>query len=237
MSARVKLIVAGLIALVVCAAFYFFFVRPRSAELDRTSEAIVSAENERTSLAAQLKNLQELREDAPNLQASLNEFRELVPSTHDLANFMLQVQDTATASGVPFIQIDPEEPRNAVEGVALGQVRATIAAQGGYFSIQDFIRRMNELDRAVSIETLQMSAIEGDEEAAERGRISVTLVVRIFFEVPEQQAPITTPGADPAAPAPAATTPAPADGTTPAPADPEAGTEPGSDAVPADEAG
>ena len=233
MSARTKLIVAGVIALIVCVIFYMFFIRPRAAELDRTNDEISTAQAETTALRAQLTDLEELRENAPRLQAELNEFRDLVPRRDDTANFIFQMQDAAVASGVGFVQIDPEEPKPPPEGAALAQVRATIGAKGGYFSIQDFIRRINELDRAVGIDSINMVSTEEEEGAEERGRIDLTMTIRIFFEIPEVQAPVTAPGEAPATtetPAPGTETPAP--GTTP-----EAGTAPEAGTTPAETAG
>lgn len=237
MSARTKLILAGVGAFLICLAFYFFFVKPRSAELQETKDQVAAAEAETSGLQAQLQDLRELREQAPRLEAELNEFTDLVPPTDETAIFMLAVQDAATAAGVPFMQIDPEDPKTSVEGAPLAQVKATIAAQGGYFSVQDFIRRLSELDRAVSIDSIQLSVVEGEEEAEDEGRISATLVVRVFFEIPEVQAPVTSPGELPTTtetPAPG-TTPAPTDGA--APAAPEAGTSPAGTGAPQEQAG
>ena len=216
MSTRVKLILAGVLALLVCVVFYFFFVRPRSQELDKTNNEIDAAEAQTSSLQAQLADLRALKEQEPQLRAELNEIRELVPQSDETANFIFQLQDSATAAGVPFIRLDPEDPRPAPEDSSVAQVRTTIGAQGGYFSLQDFVRRVSELDRAVSIDNFSMTSVEG-EEAEERGRVQLQMVVRIFFEVPEVQAPVATPGEVPATtetPAPGAT---PAPGTTPAP--------------------
>lgn len=227
MSARVKLILAGVLALLMCVVFYFFLVRPRSADLDRTNKEIDAAEAQTSSLQAQLADLRALQEDQTRLQAELREIRELVPTIDDTANFVFQLQDSATAAGVPFVRIDPEEPRLAIEDPTVAQVRTTIGAQGGYFSLQDFVRRVSELDRAVSIDSFQMTSVEG-EEAEERGRIQLQLVVRIFFEVPEVQAPITTPGE---APPVTTETPAPGGGgagETPAPGETPAQTPAGS---------
>ena len=209
MSARVKLILAGVLALLVCVVFYFFFVRPRSQELDKTKQDIEAAEAQTSSLTATLADLRQLQEQEPRLRAELNEIRELVPQSDETANFIFQLQDSATAAGVPFIRMDPEDPRPSPEDPTVAQVRTTIGAQGGYFSLQDFVRRVSELDRAVSIDSFQMSSVEG-EEAEERGRVQLQMVVRIFFEVPEVQAPVATPGEVPA------TTETPAPGTTPA---------------------
>ena len=218
MSARTRLILAVVATLLVCLLLYFFMIRPRKAELGRVNDEIAEAEQQTTSLRATLGQLKELRDNAPRLQAELAEIRELVPETNNVANFVLQVTDAATASGVGFVQVTPEPPKAPPEGAPLAQVRAVIGAKGGFFAIQDFVRRVNDLDRAVRIDSMVITGVEDEEEAAERGRTDVTMNVRIFFELPEQQASVNT-GAATTAPAPT-TTPAagatPAAGTTPA---------------------
>ena len=241
MSARTKLILAGVVALLVCVIFYFFFVRPRSQDLDRTKDEIAAAEAQTSSLTATLDDLRALKEQEPQLRAELNEIRELVPQSDETANFIFQLQDAATAAGVPFIRMDPEDPRPAPEDSTVAQVRTTIGAQGGYFSLQDFVRRVAELDRATSIDSFVMTSVEG-EEAEERGRVQLTMVVRIFFEVPEVQAPVTTPGSTTTTtetPAPGTTpgaTPAPESGATPAATEGGGGSGQNSDA-PAEQSG
>lgn len=218
MSARTRLIVTGVVALVVCLIFYFFFIRPRKGDLSRTRSEVTTADNLTSSLRATLQDLEQLREDAPRLNAELEEFRDLVPQRNDVANFVLQVQDAATASGVLFAQVDPDAPRIPPEAAPLAQVRVTIAAQGGYFSVQDFMRRMTELDRAVGIDVLTLQTEEDEEEIRTRGRINLQMAVRIFFELPEQQAPVS--GSTTTTPPPTDTTatPPPAGaGATPAP--------------------
>jgi Tfp pilus assembly protein PilO len=222
MSTRMKLILAGVVALLVCLIFYFFFVRPRAADLERTNSEIEAAEAQTSSLQAQLSALRALEEEEPRLRAELGEFEELVPKGVDTANFIFQMQDTATAAGVPFIRIDPEDPIVSPEDASLSTVRVSIGAQGGFFALQDFIRRVTELDRAVSLDSIDMVSVEG-EEAEERGRIELNMVVRIFFETPEVQAPVTVPGEAPV------TTETPAAGTTPVPTDGAATPAPGTE--------
>lgn len=219
MSARTRLIVAGIVALLVCLIFYFFFIRPRSSELGRVTDEVESAQNETTSLQAQLTDLRNLRDNAAELNQELNDIRALVPKTYDIYNFLLQVQDAATASGVGLGQIDPEFPATPPEGATLAQIRVTLVARGGYFSLQDFIRRLQELDRALSMDGITLSIAEdegGEGEAQTEGDILLQMATRIFFEVPAVQAPPTVPGQAPVTTPPPAETP-PADGATPAP--------------------
>jgi Tfp pilus assembly protein PilO len=223
MSARAKLILAVVATFLVCLLLYFFMIRPRNADLGRVNDEIDQAEQQTTSLRTQLGALKQLQDDSAGLQTELAEIRELVPETNSVANFVLQVQDAATASGVGFVQITPETPKAPPEGAPLAQVRAVIGAKGGYFAIQDFVRRVTDLDRAVRIDSLTISGVEDEEEAQERGRTDMSMNVRIFFELPEQQASVNT-GEAPTTPPPS---PAPAAGETPAPgSSPAAGETP-----------
>jgi Tfp pilus assembly protein PilO len=218
-SARTRLIVAGVLAFIVCLVFFFVFIRPRNAELERVTNEVTAAKGEQDTLRDQLASLEALRKNAPELQAELNEIRELIPKRDDFYNFMLQMIDAADAAGVGLDQLDPEFPAPALEAPALAEITILIRAQGGYFGLQDFTRRVQELDRAVSISGSTLTTVEGEETeqggASAEGSVLLEMTVRVFFETPEVQAPVPVPGEVPA-PTDGAATPAP--GATPAPA-------------------
>ena len=190
MNPRTRLILAILGVLVLLVAFFFLFVRPRQQELARVHEEIESEEARTTQLRTELQRLQDLQENAPELQAELARIRGFVPQDDEVPNFIFQVQDSANAAGVDFVQITPELPKPPPEGAALAEIRTTIGAGGGYFAIQDFIRRLHELDRAVRIDNVTLA---GGEDETGNVRITFSSTARIFFE-----APVTTTAVDPA---------------------------------------
>ncbi|MGH2806717.1 MAG: type 4a pilus biogenesis protein PilO [Actinomycetota bacterium] len=208
MSTRARLILAIAAVVVLCVAFFFLFVRARMNELNTVREEIAAEENRTIQLQSELARLQDLQERAPELQAELAEIRQLVPQNHEVANFLFQIEDASNAAGVDFITITPELPKAPPEGAALAEVRLQIDASGGYFSLQDFVRRLYNLDRAVRIDlvTLTGSAEETGTGEAAGTTISLSITARMFFELP----------AAPGTAAPGTTTP-PAPGTTPAP--------------------
>jgi type IV pilus assembly protein PilO len=183
-SGRSQTILAGVCAGVVMLAFFFLFIKPRRAELGRVRADVAEERNRTQQLQTELARLEALRDDAPRLQAALDEMRALVPKTNEVPSFIFAVQEAADQAGVGFLQITPELPKPPPEGAELAEVRATIGAEGGYFAVQDFIRRLYDLDRAVRIDGVTMTGIE-DEESAEDASVSVQLVARIFFELPE----------------------------------------------------
>jgi hypothetical protein len=99
-----------------------------------------------------------------------------------LANFIFQVQDSSNSAGLDFVQITPELPKAPAEGADLAQVRATIVAKGGYFALQDFLRRLYGLDRALRVDTV---AVAVDSLEPFGTRLAMTITARFFYEVPE----------------------------------------------------
>jgi hypothetical protein len=89
-----------------------------------------------------------------------------------------------------------------------------IGAEGGYFALQDFLRRLYDLDRALRVDNL--SVVAGTEEVTGTAQPPALLATaRIFFELPAGgavTAPTTTPPATttPTAPSTPPTTVPPA---------------------------
>jgi Tfp pilus assembly protein PilO len=205
-SARSQMIAAVAAVVVVLLAFYFFAIRSRQNELGLVRQETQQERDLTQQLETELARREALQEDAPRLQAALDEMREFVPGDNQVANFIFQIQNAADQAGVGFLQITPELPKPPPEGARLAEVRTTIGAQGGYFAVQDFVRRLYDLDRAVRIDNLTMTGVEDDKEAADEGRVQLTLMARIFFGLPEGGA-TTSSGTTEPAPAPATSSP------------------------------
>lgn len=238
MRAQIRIIAAAVAALIVCMLFYVFFIRPRKSEITRVETEITAAQGTQQQLRLELQNLQALKENAPELNATLEQIRGFVPKDDEVPNFIFQAQEAASSSGVDLVKITPELPKSPAEPAPLAEIRVTMSATGSFFSLQDFIRRLYSLDRALRIDTLALAA-EGSSAptgggtsaatapGADPGELTLTIAARVFFELPEGVAPgagtAPTTEATPApegTEAPATTEPAPADtgATTPAPA-------------------
>ena len=204
-SQRSRLILVIVVGLVVCLAVYFLLVRGRQGELTTLNDSI-AAENSRTAqLQVELQRLRDLQRRAPELQAELDEFRGLVPANHEIPNLMLMIDEAAKESGVKFADITPELPKAPPEGAALAEVRMTIGGRGGYFALQDFIRRLYALDRALRVDNITLT---GSQETTGATTVQLTVIARVFFDIPAAPGAVTQPPPNTTVP-PAGTTPAP----------------------------
>lgn len=207
---RARAILTTVAVILVLALLFFFVVKPRQDELKRVEASIEQEEQRTIQLQSELDRLRALQENAPELEARLAEVRQLVPRRDNVANFIFQVQEAANAAGLGFAAIAPELPKPPPEGAPLAEVRVTIGATGTYFPIQDFVRRLYRLDRALRIDLIDLALDEG----AEVFEVELNITARIFFELPEGAVTGTTTPTPGTTPAPAAT-PSPA--VTPAP--------------------
>ena len=181
MSARARMILTAVASVLVLVAFFFLFIKPRQNELGRVRDEVEQEETRTVSLRSELRRLQALQENAPKLEAELARFRELVPRNHEVPNFIFLVQEAADEAGVDFVNITPELPKTPPEGAPVAEVRATIGAGGGYFSVQDFLRRLYDLDRALRVDSVTMA---GEEEETGETNITLDMTSRVFFEPP-----------------------------------------------------
>ena len=181
MSVRARMIFTAVASVLVLVAFFFLFIKPRQNELGRVRDEVEQEEIRTVSLRSELRRLQALQENAPKLEAELARFRELVPRNHEVPNFIFLVQEAADEAGVDFVNITPELPKTPPEGAPVAEVRATIGAGGGYFSVQDFLRRLYDLDRALRVDSVTMA---GEEEETGATTLTLDMVSRIFFEPP-----------------------------------------------------
>lgn len=190
MRGRGRLIatIAGL--LVVLLLFFFFVIRPARSTLAETTERADAAEDQTQVLQLELERRQALQANEAELEAELAEIRGFVPRRHQIPNLIFQIQDSGNAAGVDFLDITPELPAPPPEGAPLGQVQLSIRAGGGYFAIQDFIRRLYNFDRALRIDVATLTAAGQDDD----DDLDLTATARIFFEAPGAvPAPATTP--------------------------------------------
>ena len=197
MTGRTKIILSLVGVVAVVAATFFLAIKPRQDELGKVRNEVAAEEDRTQSLEAELAHRQQLQENAPQLEAQIAKYRELVPEDDQVANFIFQVQEAANQSGVGFVEITPALPTPPAEGAKVAEVTTTIGARGGYFAVQDFFRRLYGLDRAVRIDQVTMDAEE--DQTTQETLVKLGATARIFFELPVGvTAPVTTETTTPA---------------------------------------
>ena len=182
-------VVAGLGAL----AWYMTLFSPARSERALLRGKITAAEGKEQELQSTRVRLRALEAGRGAQQAQLEQLRRLIPPQPDVAGFILGANDAAVRAEVDWVSVAPASP---VAGEAGGpsSIGVSIAVNGEFFALVDYLRRLENMGRLVVVDSLQLAPAG---EAGGLLRLSATLSARIF----------TTAGSAPAAAAPAAAVP------------------------------
>lgn len=202
MNRRVLMIAVGA-AVLILIGWYFLLWSPAQSEIEEAREREEAAEAQEQQLQAQINRLRDIQRSEPLRRAQLETLRTAIPDTPNLGQFILDVNEAATRSGIRFISIAPSEPRPAAAGpgvtpttvatttTAAGGTTATTAVptptavapaeialafqiQGGYYPVLDFLNRLDRLPRLVVIDGVNVTADPAT------GNLTVGLNARMF---------------------------------------------------------
>ncbi len=156
-------------ALVAVAAWFFLLYSPKSADLKKAKDKVSEAERKESSLRSELQELKILKEDEPRIDADLARVKSAVPDQPDLAAFIKAANDVAAESGIEWVSVNPAEP---VPGGALSNIGLTIQVTGDFFNIVDYLGRLYEMSRAVTVDGIEFASTQ-----EESGATSITASV------------------------------------------------------------
>jgi Tfp pilus assembly protein PilO len=172
MTRRKELILAGVGVLLVLVAATLLLVRPtRQATAEARAERD-TAVSESQALRDQIKALEALKPNEAELRAKASLAKAEFPATPALPALVDALQEAASLSGVDLGTVAPSTPAASTASPLLAEITTTVNVSGGYFEIQDFLVRLENLvkgtgpgriePRSVLIESVNLtSASEG----------------------------------------------------------------------------
>ncbi len=177
MSSRSLKVLGGALGagLVVLVAWYLLLWGPQGGRIEDAQAERDAATARNQQLLTQVERLQGAKERQPELVAQNDRLKAAIPDQPDLAAFILSADDAASTSGVTFMAITPQAPATAEDATLPTVVAVSIEAEGGYFQVLDFVNRLEDLDRLVVIDSIDV-APQDDSGLA----LTVALQGRIF---------------------------------------------------------
>lgn len=202
-----KMLAVIALLVVVAIAVVALLIVPKFTELAELDAQQTAAEQELQATVAQLQRLQEAKANAAVTQSELLRLANEFPENPELPSLIIELQDTANASGLTFMRISPAEPV-APAGAQYTELPITVNVQGYWADIVDYMRRLNQMTRAirmtdVALSPMQTAAAAGGGAATEDEngpKLNLDLTMRAY---------VMGVNGNPPGSAPAATTPAP----------------------------
>src|SRR5829696_7479404 len=212
MTNRNLLILGALGIVVLIVAYYFLLLSPLLGRLDEQSKARDDKKAQLAQVQQDVNELEEVRRNSPEIERQLLELSKRIPAQPQIPTFIVQAEEVATASGVTQLTVDPE-PAAPPEGGGDYQVLpVTMKFRGTYDEMQDFLLRMRNLARLVTVTNVDYCRA-GNETTTSNPSVESLLDVEIQADVYYQPTDATS-GEVPPTVVPETTTPEQPEETT-----------------------
>lgn len=132
-------IIAAVVIVVICVAWYFLLFAPTRSKLDTLDSQIEQNEQTLSSAKQNLARLESYKKTAPQNKADLVRLNKLMPSETGIPSFIISLSRTASASGLDLIGVTPGE---VVPGTPFGVQPVNLTFTGHYFDFEDFLYRL-----------------------------------------------------------------------------------------------
>jgi Tfp pilus assembly protein PilO len=211
---RQELVLAAVGALLVLAVATLLVIRPTrqaTAEARADRDAAVA---DSQSLRDQITALEALKPKEAELKAQAELAKSEFPATPALPGLVDALQDAAGLAGVDLGTVAPSTPKTSTVNSTLAEITTTVDVNGGYFEIQDFLVRLENLvkgsdparvaPRSVLVQSVNLSAgsdeqATGDSAAAAAGAAAAGdlqgNIVLTVFQLAQPSGSSTTPAA------------------------------------------
>jgi Tfp pilus assembly protein PilO len=179
-------------------------ITPKAGQVKAKQKEIATAQQQQTSLQAELEQLQAAAKDAPKDRKTLSVLKAQVPPTADLPGLIKLLNGSADKSGVDFQTIAPGAPQ-AVGTYSVIPVQVTVV--GGFFAVDQYLYLLETLPRVSKVTTMTVSP-------GPNGLPQLSMAITAnFFTTDTSAGPGSVPGG--MKPQPPAPSPAPSPTTTP----------------------
>ena len=167
------------LALMATGAYWYMMYQPKMAEVaeKRTHlEALVAANQKaRTEMAK--GNLEQMRAQLAQFQASLTMIRTLVPASNEVPALLEQVSTAARREGLELAAVDPQP---VIVGEHYNTYRYDIGVIGGYHALAGFLANVGSLTRIVAPVNLRLTPPTNSAAAKVRAKPGVAAIEARF---------------------------------------------------------
>jgi hypothetical protein len=173
---RQELLVFAALAVLVIVAVFLLVLRPQRNAIAQTRADEQGALADSQSLRDRIRALEALKANQAGLRAEAKQARGQFPASPDLPALVDALQDLASQSGVDLASVAPSVPKASAVRPELAVIDTAVAVNGGYFEIEDFLARLENLvngsdpnrvpPRSVLVRSVALSAGSQDGAAA-----------------------------------------------------------------------
>lgn len=132
-------LIAGLLAVVVVAAWYFLLLSPTRDALAQANADMATARTELNAAQQQVARLESYKKSAPQSRAEIVRLGKMLPESEGIPSLIVALSKTASSSGVNLISISRGESK---AGTPFGIQTVNLQISGSFYDVEDFLHRL-----------------------------------------------------------------------------------------------
>jgi Tfp pilus assembly protein PilO len=176
---NVQLAVIGGMALGLCIAGYFFFLRDLFATRSALNTEIARLETVVAQAAEVEGRLAQFKRELATLDKRLDDLRRILPAQKETPDVMRAVQNMAADSTLKIVKFAPQAvaPRAFYSDWPI-----TMDVQGSYNALGTFLEQIGQFRRVINVDNLIVKIIEGSTDSGRTLSASFTATTFVYRE-------------------------------------------------------
>lgn len=204
LSAQTQMIAAAVLVVVIIVASLFLGILPEFDKAKQMDVQIQELDSQINTAKLLVSRRQSAKAQAAQTEVDLIKIANQVPESPELPSLIINLQDTANAAGLEFVQITPQVPTPVVDagGQPAGytSIGIDVKVTGQWADMIDYVSRLGKYTRGVRVKTAEFSAVAGNETTPRyvEGKISLVVYTMSVINVntPAVSSAPATPPAD-----------------------------------------
>ena len=145
------LILGILILILLAVGYYFLLFSPLRQEYLDASERRAQKEQQKAQLEQKVAQLENVRRNAPDIERQILEISKRIPEQDEIPTLVVQIEEIANGADVTQFSIEPGAPEAPPGGGDFSRIPITMTFTGTYLEMQDFVLRLRNLARLVTV--------------------------------------------------------------------------------------
>ena len=155
LSSKQQIIAVAAVAVVLAVIFIVVLLVPQVIKLGDLGAQEQTALNELNAAKATYGQLEELKKTSRKTENELIRVDRKAPEEAELPALLIQIEDISAKAGIGFMSIKPSEP---IQKDDYMEVPLEIQINGYFFSLLDFVYRLEKLPRVINVTGIDIKA-------------------------------------------------------------------------------
>jgi len=172
---RVGLLVT-LAVLLVTGAWWMLLISPKNGDIADLEQELVGAIDTEQRLRVQINELETIRQAEVEYLAALGRLDALIPERPLLEEFIEQIYQLTTETGVELQTLAPSIP-SSPDDTDLREVAVSVQIEGRFFELLGFLFGLNDMERLVRVDAI---AVSSSTDEVEGTILSASIEIKLF---------------------------------------------------------